>query len=396
MSDALLVLLIVISISIGWLLGRFQRRSQKGTKDEGLGSEYFRGLNYLLNEQPDQAIDIFIKELEVNSETVETHLALGSLFRRRGEVDRAIKIHQNLLTRDSLDRTQQENVKLALARDYLTAGLLDRAERLLQELVEDNGRNAKQALQYLLSVFEQEKEWGDAIITAEKLLASGEEGILKPLAHYCCELAESSLASGDVRDSRVYLQRALQYDRDCVRASLLQGQLEFQAGRYQDAIQALKKVKEQDAAYVTESVEPLGECYHQIGESEGFLQYLKFCLDDHPAISIALLMADKVSHLEGEAKGTEAMTAFLKERPSVKGFRRLIDMQLSRSQNHEAKESLTVLRTLAEQLEEHKPDYQCTSCGFNGHSLHWLCPTCKKWGHVKPLHVHPLHDKRET
>ena len=386
MSEASLVFLIVVAIAIGWLLGRYQRQSKRKMTEEGLGKEYFRGLNYLLNEQPDQAIDIFIKALEVNSETVETHLALGSLFSRRGEVDRAIKIHKNLLSRDSLDRTQQGNVRLALARDYLTAGLLDRAEHLLQEIIEEGGRNRKQALQHLLRVYEQEREWGDAIITAEKLLELGAENILQPLAHYCCELAEASLASDDIRDSRAYLKRALQYDRDCVRASLLQGQLEFQLGRYDEAINALKRIKQQDADYVTESVETLGECYQQIGKNHDFVQYLKFCLDDHPAISIALLMAEKVSHLEGEEKGTEAMASFLKERPSVKGLRRLIDMQLSGSNNQEAKESLTVLQKLAEQLDEHKPVYQCTSCGFNGHSLHWLCPTCKKWGYVKPLH----------
>ena len=384
MSDSSLVILIVVAIGIGWFLGRFQRRSKRSMTSDKLGKEYFRGLNYLLNEQPDQAIDIFIKALEVNSETVETHLALGSLFRRRGEVDRAIKIHQNLLARESLDRTQQGNVRLALARDYLTAGLLDRAERLLQEIIKEGGRNCKQALQHLLRVYEQEREWGNAIITAEKILKTGDQKVLKPLAHYCCELAEGALAAGDMRDSRSYLKRGLQYDRDCVRASLLQGQLEFQSGRYKDAIKSLKRIKQQDSAYITESVEPLGECYHQIGQDQDFLEYLQFCLDDHPAISIALIMAEKVSDLEGGEKGAAVMASFLKERPSVKGLRRLIDMQLTRSTDEETTENLAILQELTEQLDEHKPVYQCTSCGFDGHSLHWLCPSCKKWGSIKP------------
>lgn len=384
MSEASLVLLIVIAIGIGWLLGRFQNQSTKNKTETGLSKAYFRGLNYLLNEQPDQAIDIFIKALEVNSETVETHLALGSLFRRRGEVDRAIKIHQNLIAEQRLDQNQQESVRLALARDYLAAGLLDRAERLLREFSDEESRHYTPALQHLLHVYEQEKEWGDAIITAEKLLSAGVSNVLKPLAHYCCQLAEEAMASGDIRDSRVYLNRALQYDGDCVRASLLQGQLEFQAGHYKEAITALKRIRQQDVAYVTESVEALGECYHEMGQDADFLKYLQFCLDDHPAISIALLMAEKVSHFEGDRRGAEAMVTFLKERPSVKGLRRLIDMQLSRSDGVESAENLTILQKLTEQLDKQKPVYHCTSCGFNGHSLHWLCPTCKKWGSVKP------------
>ena len=138
MDNWLLYVLILAAIAIGWWLGRRERKHQAANEHQKLSRNYFQGLNYLLNEQPDRAISTFIQALEVNSDTIETHLALGSLLRRRGEVDKAVSVHQNLLARPQLNRETSHYVQLELARDYLLAGLLDRAEKLLLDLIEEN------------------------------------------------------------------------------------------------------------------------------------------------------------------------------------------------------------------------------------------------------------------
>jgi lipopolysaccharide biosynthesis regulator YciM len=179
----LLWLLLPVAVAFGWFAAQRSKGKPGSCSDSMLGSEYIKGLNYLLNEQQDKAIDVFIRMLEVNSDTVETHLALGNLFRKRGEVDRAIRIHQNLIARTSLSEEQRTDALLELGQDYMKAGLFDRAEALFKELLEHNV-HISSALPLLLDIYQQEKDWDNAIAIADQMGFVGEQPARSVIAHF--------------------------------------------------------------------------------------------------------------------------------------------------------------------------------------------------------------------
>lgn len=258
MNDLWLLLLPVAAAS-GWFAGLGHKSGQKDPSSEILPSDYFVGLRYLINEQPDKAVDIFIKMLDVNSDTVETHLALGSLFRKRGEVNRAIRIHQNLIARPQIQKEQRIHALFELAQDYMRAGVLDRAEQILLELIQLNGEDTA-SHQYLLSIYEQQKDWDKATQIAKKIEVKMRISMQTEIAHYNCELGLP--------------QAALRLDKNCVRASILLGDINAKNGNYKAAIRAYKKVRDQDPEYISEVIRPLSKCYEQLGDEQGFINYL--------------------------------------------------------------------------------------------------------------------------
>ncbi|MCL4316059.1 MAG: lipopolysaccharide assembly protein LapB [Gammaproteobacteria bacterium] len=382
----LLLLLLPVAAASGWWLAR--REDEKDEKQTGRGgfefsSHYFKGLNYLLNEQPDKAIEVFIRMVEVDSETVETHLALGSLFRRRGEVDRAIRIHQNLIARPTLSLQQRSQALLDLGQDYLSAGLLDRAESLFQELIEKNEHVAS-ALRLLVDIYQQEKDWQQAIATAKKLQSSSGEDMRGMVAHYYCELAEQALDSADDKQARHYLDLALDADERCVRASLVRADMARRAGDCEAALRALERVERQDGDFLPEIIEPLRDCYSRLGREAGMVDYLRRLFNEHQNISLMLALADTLRAQYGDAQAEDFITAQLRNRPSVRGLDHLIEIKLSHADT-EVRDNLLILKDLTSQLMRSKPLYSCTQCGFTGKALHWQCPSCKRWNTIKPL-----------
>lgn len=385
LSDLLIYSLLFAAIVIGWLLGKMERRRSPAAPSNPLTREYFQGINLLLNDKRDEAVDVLLKTLEINSETADTYLVMGGLFRQRGEVDRAIRIHQDLLARPNLTREQQATVRLELARDYLKAGLLDRSERLLKELIDEGSSHAPVCLSYLLTIFEQEKEWQQAADIAEQLNSKGNENLHTPLAHYYCELSEQAAKLDDAVEIRSYLRKALAADKNCVRASLLEGKLEEKLGNPKDAIKAYKRIKHQDPRYLPEALAPLERCHKAIGEDREYIKYLFGCIEEHPAVSLVISLSEGVRQLEGDKAGAYVLAEYLKKRPSVKGLHRLIDYHMTNSSG-EAKDNLGILKAFTSKLIEHKPVYRCSHCGYEGKLLHWHCPSCHRWGTITPIH----------
>jgi len=385
-EDLLLTLLFVAALAIGYLFGRRDRQpgsKKPKAKDGVLAPEYFKGLSYLLNEKADEAIEVFIKALEANSESVETHLALGSLFRRKGDIERATRIHQNVLARPDLDAAQKSNVRLELARDYLSAGLLDRAERLLKELAQEGGWHASAALEHLVAVFEKEKDWQSAYEIAEKLEPSDKTNRIA--AQYCCELADDAMAENDYALARKHLRRALDKDKDCVRASLMLGRLEIGAGNHKEAIKALKRVRDQDPGFISETLDMLYNAYEKLNAKPDLIEYLLNCLKQEPAISIVLMLSNLMRETRTDKEAAAVISEYLKKKPSIKGLNRLIDFHIEHSSGS-AKENLAILRNFTEQLIVNKPVYRCESCGLEAKAIYWNCPRCKSWGTMKPIH----------
>jgi len=378
------LLLIPVAATCGWYAGRKERsHDSHRNKPSRLHQDYFIGLNYLINEEPDKAVDVFIKLLEVDSDTVETHLALGSLFRRRGEVDRAIRIHQNLIARPQLATAHKTHALSALGQDYLRAGVLDRAERLFLELVEMGDEN-QQSLRFLLNIYQQEKDWCKAIAIAQKLAQTTGESMHIVIAQYYCELAEQMIKSKRVVEAFNYLKRANAIDHSCVRASLIRASLEIQTQEYKEAIRSLKRVLEQDSDYISEIIQPLSLCYQRLNDEKRLVAYLEDCLQRYPSVSIVLAISDYLKNVEGDKAAIEFIAQHINLRPSLRGLNHLVGLYLSNSVG-EAKEKLKLLQKFMQMLLKDKPVYQCEQCGFAGNTLYWTCPSCHNWAVVKPI-----------
>lgn len=381
----LLWLLLPVAATSGWLAARRSLSSQAETQARKLSSDYLRGLNFLLNEQPDKAIDVFIRLIDVDSETFETHLALGVLFRRRGEVNRAIRIHQNLLARSSLNSQQRGLALLELGQDYQSAGLLDRAETSFQELLEA-GYYRNFACRQLLSIYEQEHDWDKAIQIAQQLGQYNERNIAPLIANYYCEQAETAQQQGRWEQARQLLTKALQSDPACVRASLQEGALALQNQSPETAIVAFKRVETQNPLYLSEIIEPLKQCY---GKSQGrlpeFRDYLYYILDKYGGITPMLELARLVREEKGLSGETEFVVRQLRARPSLRGLDHFINISLPEAKDV-ARDNLLLLKEITSHLLKNRPVYKCGECGFTGKTLHWQCPSCKQWNTIKPIH----------
>lgn len=380
--NALLMLLPVAAAS-GWYLARRYYLSIHPVENERFNRDYLAGLNYLLNEQPDKAIDVFIKMLEVDSETVETHLALGALFRRRGEVSRAIRIHQNLIARPNLSNEQRRDALLALGLDYLRAGMFDRAERVFLEVINTDSTQALVAKRNLLDIYQQQKRWDQAVTIASKLERANKEIGIR-IAHYHCEQAELAIAKDALDQARTHIRQALSVNDKCVRASLLQGKLEFKTGDIKTALQAYQRVKEQDPHYLNEAVTPLTICYRQLGKEAELHAYLYHCLEEYPRASVALTLMENIQAISGDQAAIEFMTHQMHRYPSLRGLQHLLLLQL-KSAEDKARENLEVLQEFIERLLKNKTIYRCHQCGYASRALHWLCPGCKNWETIKPV-----------
>jgi len=378
-----LFLLLPVAAASGWYAATRSRGSRNGGQNE-FSSEYFKGLNYLLNEQQDKAIEVFLRMAEVDKDTVETHFALGNLFRRRGEVDRAIRIHQSLIARDTLTPEQRSQALLALAEDYMRAGLLDRAEDLFKEIVRRPGRHPR-ALGYLIDIYEQEKDWVSAIEATRELSSQTGENKDSVMAQYFCELAEQTIERGDQSAVIRYLERALATDANCVRANLIFGRLYQEAGEYEKAIKVYQQVENQDVEYVGEVLDGLLSCYARLGKPYEVMPYLARLVDKSTSLSPMLAQAELVQKRDGNDAAEIYITEQLRRRPSVRGLDRLIQVHLADSKEG-IKDNLMILRDLTQKLLQDKPIYECIRCGFKGRSLHWQCPGCKNWHTIKPVH----------
>ncbi len=381
---ALLFLLLPIAAFSGWYVARRGSEKSSGARVSELSTNYFRGLNYLLNEQQDKAIEVFLKLAEYNRDTVETHLALGNLFRRRGEVDRAIRVHQNLIARPSLSDEHKTIALLELGEDYMRAGLLDRAETLFIDLVAMNAL-AVPALNHLVSIYQHERDWTKAIENARKLESATGEPQGATIAQFHCELAEQARARSDWDGARAELDLAFAAEPDCVRANMVLGHIESACNRLDDAIAAFEQVAEHDVDYVPEILSPLLDCYARAQRMQRAEEFLLGINEHYQGVSPVLALAKLYARTKGEAVAIEFLTRQLRQRPSVRALMALIDVNLHNAEG-EVRESFLIQRDLTRKLLEGQAMYRCTRCGFGAKAHHWQCPSCKSWGSVRPIH----------
>lgn len=378
------ILLFLIIIASAWLLGYRSRPKEEKPRKINLPRDYLIGLNFLLNEETDKAVDIFIKMLEVDSSTVETHLAVGKLFRRRGEVDRAIRIHQNLIARPQLERVYREQSLFELGQDYLSAGMLDRAERIFLELVNAKSHSA-QALRTLIDIYQQEKDWENALKTAARYETVTKQTMQPVIAHYYCELGELAFQKQAYDQAIAHLEKAFAADRTCIRAYLLLAKVYMDRGEYKTAIKYLKKIKEQNPDYLSEAIDLLASCYEKLNQEDKLVVYLKHLIEEYPRVPVVLILAERIRKWKGDKVAAGFVAEYVRRYPSLRGLYLFVNLYISNAEGR-AKEDLHILQNLMKKILATKPDYQCTSCGFPGKSLHWQCPGCKQWSTIMPAY----------
>jgi lipopolysaccharide biosynthesis regulator YciM len=380
----LLFLLLPVAAAYGWYMGNRSAREDKQEQSHQISRQYVTGLNLLLSEQSDKAVDLFIELLQVDDETIDTHLALGNLFRSRGEVDRAIRIHQNLISRSGLTVDQKNIALQQLAKDYMVSGFLDRAEKIFEQLV-DEPEHQEAALTQLVAIYQQTKEWHKAIDYASVLARKGRKKMRANISHFLCELALQEAGDGNRSKAISYLKRALSEDPKCVRASLSLGKLYLENEDYQNAIKYMEMVLEQDIDFISEALPDLADCYYHLGEEERLLTFLRACIDKNSGASAELMLTQLVAKHDGTAAAQTLLTRQLLKNPTMQGFYRLMDYHLAEAEEGRAKESLNTLRAMVGEQLKVKPHYRCRNCGFSTHSLYWHCPSCKGWGTIKPI-----------
>ncbi len=374
--------LLPVAAASGWWLARRYPAADQRRHDRALSSNYFRGLNYLLNEEPDKAIEVFLRLAEVNRETVETHLALGNLFRRRGEVDKAIRFHRHIMTRSQLSEQHRTQALLELGEDYMRAGLLDRAEKLFSELARE-GRFSETAVRNLLAIYQQEKDWPAAIVQARHLERVTGETTAALSAQFHCELAEKARRAGDRDTVRSHLASARSYQADCARASLIQARLAFDGQHWAEAIEADRAACEQDPDLVALVLDRLIRAHAELDRSDELVDFLQR-MDQRsttaaPLLGLARLRADR------DPEGAiELLLDGLQKRPSVRGLRYLLDLMHRHGQRLDAIDP-DLLTRLMDRLMDGQPRFRCVDCGFSGQTWHWQCPSCRGWESTRPV-----------
>ena len=376
MSDWLLLPLIVLAIGVGWYLGRRERKSSR---------YYELGLRHLLNDEPDQAVATLVTELNVDNDNVDTHLALGGLLRRRGELEKAVFVHENILKWARLDQATRHNVQMELARDYLQAGLLDRAESMSMTLAAENPQYRSESLKITLQVYEKERDWHRAIEIAKQVTGGAEEvQIERAISHYLCELAELSLIQNDPEAAKDFLVDAIGHFAQNPRVSLLQGRIALEAGDPGSAIRFLERIIEQEPVYVAESMVLLETAHQAMGSEQAYRRYLEHCLTLFPSISVVLALGRVIRDQEG----TDALARFIAnqmaQNPTLRGFIELIDINLGDAEGA-MRQNLNLLKDFAETMIADKPNYRCSSCGFEGKRMRWHCPSCRGWASIRPI-----------
>ncbi|OCG00633.1 lipopolysaccharide assembly protein LapB [Gilliamella sp. wkB308] len=380
----LLFLLLPIAAAYGWYMGDRNAKQKYLNQSNRLSREYVDGLNFLLSNQKDKAVDLFLDMLKEDDSTLEAHLTLGNLFRSRGEVDRAIRIHQSLMESSALTFEQRLLAIQQLGRDYMVAGFYDRAEEMFLQLIDEDDFQ-QYALQQLIIIYQSTSEWINAINAATKLVRLGNIKYKTDIAQFYCELATIAMSADDMEKAYNLLQKSAAADAKCARTSLMLGRVLMRQNKKEQAIESFKQILTQDKAFIGEALPLLKTCYLELNQPEQFKQFLQLCVDQDSGNVAELMLADIVEKQSGLDAAQNYMYRELLKHPNLKGFYRLMNYHVADAEEGRAKESLSLLRKMVGEQIKTVPNYRCIKCGFTVNSIYWLCPACRSWSTIKPV-----------
>jgi len=373
------LLTLPLFFSLGWLAARVDIK-QLMSESTALPAAYFKGLNFLISDQHDKAIEAFIEAVEANADSLELHFALGSLFRRRGEVDRAIHLHLNLLARKELPDPQKLAVTAELAQDYLKAGLLDRAEELFRSL--DDSRYQQPALRALLEIYVREREWERAIEAATELERLSGVPFRKEIAQYYCEMAIRATLANEVDKARQQLQMALAANQNCVRANVMLGDIEAAAGAHEAAISIWKRIEFQQAEFLGFISAKMLASYRVLDKTAEGLKLLKTYLNTYKMPSLLNVVYEATMSEQGPEDAARLARDELAKRPSLQTLDQLLQAR-AMLDNAEQQDNHIMQLTVRNAI-GNRSAYFCDQCGFRARHYHWQCPACNNWESFPP------------
>jgi lipopolysaccharide assembly protein B len=377
---------IPVFFGLGWVAARVDI-NQVVSESRTLPRGYFKGLNFLLSEQPDKAIDAFIEIVKLDPETADLHFVLGNLFRRRGETERAIRVHQNLLSRPDLPEEQKIQAQYELGMDYLKAGLLDRAEETFDLLLET--QYSAQARKALLEIFQREKEWTRAIEAARALQEAGAGGRQKEIAQFYCELAQDELVNTHPDAALELLDKAVVTDRKNVRATMLAGDAYLAKGDLEGAVQAWRRVEQQSVPHVALVAQRLMDGYRSLRRQQEGVNLLKSYLAEASSIDLLEVVFKAVLELDGVEAANQLVIDELRRTPTLLGLDKLLEARLMHAPP-EVRPELALVKNLVHGYAQKLARYQCSHCGFKARQFYWQCPGCSRWESYPPRRTEEL------
>lgn len=379
-----LFLLLPVAAAYGWVMGRNSLRNTQRKQSSILATHYYKGLNFLLSDEPDKAVDTLIKMISVNNDTIETHIAMGNFFRHRGELDRAIRVHQNLISRDEISKRQEALALVELGTDYLLAGFLERAEGVFIQLLE-NEKHFGIAQQKLFNIYQVTKEWNKAVELANRSLkiTPGDEHLYLLLSHFYCEQALMFIEEDNIEEAEETLKKAVMVEGKQIRAWLELGKLAVKKEEFTEAMNYLTEIPKRDLDWLSEAI-PLLETSASKTDSWDKLEkilepYWQKCASSYIA---------KVNIIARKGEIEPAVDILLKQlenHPTMRGFKSLLSLYRQMLIDERTQTSIDHLNKLIDKQIAQRPKYRCHSCGFAGRQLYWLCPSCKKWSVIKPI-----------
>lgn len=374
------LLVLPLFFGLGWLAARVDIRHVM-SESRSVPASYFRGLNFLLNEQPDRAIEAFIEVVKVDSDTVDLHFALGGLFRKRGEIERAIRMHQNLVDREDLSPEQQLKARFELGQDYLKAGLLDRAEAIFDALRQ--GEKSDEAQRFLLEIYVQERDWGRALMAARALSKVDSRSYHIEISQFLCEMATDSWLKDQIEVAQNYLRDALSANRACVRANLLLGDIAKARDQQGEAIAVWRRIESQNMLYLSLVAERLMAAYREMGQEREGLQFLQQALARQPSQELCDIVFLATLRGEGPQVAGQMALEYLRRMPSLNNLDHLLEAQLLLAAP-ERQSELQSSKQVVQHYIQAKLTYVCEECGFRARSYFWRCPACGQWESFLP------------
>ena len=369
--------------ALGWLAARIDI-NHIVSQSKQLPDSYFKGLNFLLNQQPDKAIEAFTEAAKANAETIELHFTLGGLFRRRGEVDRAIQMHQALVDRPDLGHEQRLVAQFELGQDFLKAGLLDRAEVLFKAL--ENTSHSETALRALMEIYVQEKEWRQAIAIAERLGRLTNHPYQIEITHFLCEMAAAEAVTSNYAQARQLLEEALSSNRRNVRANILLGDFAAAEHQHAEALAIWRSVEAQQPQYLALVAAKMLVSYKALDRAEEGLSVLKYFLTNHASIDLLNIVYQATLELEGMEAANQLVREELRRHPTLQGFEKLLEALLFEVPA-EKRQDIQIFKSLIHQHSQRLAYYQCEACGFKARQFYWRCPACVAWETFPPRRI---------
>jgi lipopolysaccharide assembly protein B len=382
-ADTLLLLvLFAAAAGLGWYFARRSAVRKYTGGPRHVSAEYFQGLNYLLNEEPDKALEVFIRMVDMDADTVDTHFALGALFRRRGETERAIKVHQNLVARPDLPRDSRARALNELAEDYFKAGLFDRAEQVYTQVARGTSQR-EQGLRGLVRIYELQRDWEKAISAMDQLVAMSRGTNGGVVAHYCCELAQEALARGDLNATRHWLKRAQGAERNGVRGAMLRAAVAQREGDQRLAVRLYEQALERDGGFLVDVLPELRRSYTELGKPDAFARWLGDALARHPEWRSGVAFAAITDGGFDDPITRQCIADFVSSNPILTDILETLLPTLESEGGQEA--AVRRISRAMRRIAKGSPRYRCGVCGFSGNALYWQCPSCRSWDTTRPV-----------